>query len=104
MSGPTTEQSTEQGTDHSIAVEYEQARERVEDFRRDAREDPASAIYPHADELDVQLSDVIDGVLRKPLVVTRAGEEAAVIVSVDFFNRAHAAVELLEDDASVGAP
>lgn len=100
MSGPTTEQTS----DPTIAAEYAEARERVEDFRRDAREDPASAIYPHADESDVQLSEVIDSVLRKPLVVTRAGEEAAVIVSIDFFNRAHAAVELLEDDASVGAP
>lgn len=100
MSGPTTEQST----DPTLAAEYAEARVRVEDFRRDALEDPASRIYPHADETEVQLSDVIDGVLHKPLVVTREGEEAAVIVSVDFFNRAHAAVELLEDDASVGAP
>jgi hypothetical protein len=82
-----------------IAAEYAEARERVAEFRRDAQEDPASAIYPHADEAEVDLSAVIDGVLRKPLVVTRAGSEAAVIVSVDFFNRAHAAVELLEDDA-----
>ncbi|MEZ0165833.1 hypothetical protein AB2L27_13830 [Kineococcus sp. LSe6-4] len=95
MSGPTTED-----TSADIAAEYAEARERVAEFRRDAAEDPASAIYPHADETEVDLSDVIDGVLRKPLVVTRGGTEAAVIVSVDFFNRAHAAVELLEDDAT----
>lgn len=96
MSGPTTESTSAA----EIAAEYAEARERVAEFRRDAQEDPASAIYPHADETEVDLSAVIDGVLRKPLVVTRGGSEAAVIVSVDFFNRAHAAVELLEDDAT----
>jgi hypothetical protein len=87
------------GTDW--AAEYAEARERVEEFHRDAREDPAAAIYPHADVADVDLPVLLDGILQKPLVVTRQGAEAAVVVSVDFFNRAHAAVELLEDDASV---
>lgn len=82
------------------AAEYAEARERVEEFRRDAREDPAAAIYPHADAADVDLSRVIDGIVQRPLVITREGAEAAVVVSVDFFNRAHAAVELLEDDAT----
>lgn len=98
MSGPTTESASTSADE--IAAEYAEARERVAEFRRDAQEDPASAIYPHADETEVDLSAVIDGVLRKPLVVTRGGAESAVIVSVDFFNRAHAAVELLEDDAT----
>ncbi len=80
-----------------------QARERAEEFRRDAREDPATAIYPHAEVTSVDLRTVLDGIVRKPLVVTREGQEAAVVVSVDFFNRAHAAVELLEDDATAEA-
>ena len=86
------------------AAEYAEARERVEEFRRDAREDPAAAIYPHADVADVELPTLLDGIVQKPLVITRQGAEAAVVVSVEFFNRAHAAVELLEDDASVGSP
>ena len=77
---------------------YSEARERADDFRRDALEDPAAAIYPHADVSDVELAAAIDGIVQKPVVITRQGAEAAVLVSVDFFNRAHAAVELLEDD------
>ncbi|PRY13933.1 hypothetical protein [Kineococcus rhizosphaerae] len=80
-----------------------EARERAEEFRRDAREDPATAIYPHADLDSVDLRSVVDGIVRRPLVITRGEQEAAVVVSVDFFNRAHAAVELLEDDASAEA-
>ncbi|MFD0481969.1 hypothetical protein ACFQ46_05110 [Kineococcus sp. GCM10028916] len=79
---------------------YSEARERADDFRRDALEDPAAAIYPHADVSDVELTAAIDGIVQKPVVITRQGAEAAVLVSVDFFNRAHAAVELLEDDAT----
>lgn len=86
------------GTDW--ATEYAEARERVEEFRREAREDPAAAIYPHAEAVDVDLTTVIDGIVQRPLVLTRQGAEAAVVVSVEFFNRAHAAVELLEDDAT----
>ncbi|WP_432563926.1 hypothetical protein [Kineococcus sp. SYSU DK003] len=84
-------------------VEADTARERAAEFRRDAREDPAAAIYPHADLADVDLTDVVDSIVRQPLVVTRQGAEVAVVVSVDFFNRAHAAVELLEDDATAEA-
>ncbi|GAA0318348.1 type II toxin-antitoxin system Phd/YefM family antitoxin [Kineococcus aurantiacus] len=80
-----------------------EARERAEEFRRDAREDPATAIYPHADLSTVDLATVVDGIVRRPLVITRDDREAAVLVSVDFFNRAHAAVELLEDDATAEA-
>ncbi|ABS01862.1 hypothetical protein FHR75_001782 [Kineococcus radiotolerans] len=98
------QQSDVKDRDTDWAAEYAEARERVAEFHRDAREDPAAAIYPHADVADVELPRLLDGIVEKPLVITRQGAEAAVVVSVDFFNRAHAAVELLEDDATVGSP
>ncbi|PRY08410.1 hypothetical protein [Kineococcus rhizosphaerae] len=83
---------------------HAQALARVAQMRQDAEQDPAAEMFPHADVEHVDLPAVTAGIGKDPLVVTADGQEVAVIVSLDFFNRAYAALELLEEEVAASRP